>query len=169
MLDAMIEPFKSYYNELPENTLYCVGSSTVFSFVASVILARGSPLQIYQSTVSDFRHALFASGCAAAASLIHAFMTPIFNRFFGDDDQNKVQREFITFVVDVSLLKLSILSISSDIGEVAVGIRFLSLNLLKSLAYNILYGIAPIAYRTQYCHNLGLVTDPNSSSTYLVL
>lgn len=173
MLDAIIEPVKNYYNELPDNTMYCVGRSAVFSFVVSVLLKRGSPPEIFQSSLEDFRRPLFASGCAAAASLIHGLMTPFFNRLFGDDDQNKVHREFITFIVDISLVKLSILTTSGNVGEVAAKIGFGSINWFKSLVFtfsNFCDWLIPVPpYLTQYCHDWGLASDPNSSSTYLVL
>lgn len=173
MLD-IIEPFANYYNELPDNTFTCVGRSALFSFVASVILNRGTMPSIFRSSVEEFRGPLFAATCAAVASLIHGLMTPLFNKLFGDDDQNKVHRELIKNIASICLLKLSLLAVAGNVEELAARIFFIPINYLRSMplsAVDIIeaLGSPPSAGVRQWCHDWGLATAPNSSCTYFTL
>lgn len=173
MLDAIIEPIQNYYKELPDNTFTCVGRSALFSFVASVILSRGNIPRMFQSSLEDFRRPLFAATCAAVASLIHGLPTPLFNRLFGDDDQNMIHREFIKIVANVCLLKILLLAAAGNVEEMASRIIFLPANLFKSIfgtaaaVADYMAGANPAGRKILY--DLGLISDPNVSSTYVTL
>lgn len=172
MLDAIIEPFQNYYKELPDNTWTCVGRSAMFSFVASVVLARGNMPKIFQSSFEEFRYPLFAATCAAVASLIHGLMTPLFNRLFGDDDQNQYHREFIKMVIDISLLKFALLASSGYVEELALRVKMISLNWIKaSVALSCdIFDFVQVPTQTvrQWFLRYGCISEPNSSSTYFV-
>ena len=176
MLDAAIQSVQDYYNEIPDNTMVCVGTSAVFSFVVAIITHKGTSIaKVFQSSLEDFRRPLFAATCAAMASLIHGLMTPFFNRIFGDNDQNKILREVFKWWFDVSLLKLSLLTVVGDVEEISARITFVAIGFfraamaLSSDFADLFVPPTPTSPSLKpFFQRWGLL-DPNSSNSYLAV
>ena len=109
MFDAIKQGCQNYYNQIPDNSLPTIGKSAILSFTITILLSRGTLPNICNSSLEDFRRPLSSAGFAALAAVVHALTTPIFNKIFGDNNQNNFYRESIKHVFNVSLVRFAIL------------------------------------------------------------
>ena len=114
--DALTQPFRSYYHQLPENTGPSIGRSALYSFTISLLVVN----------FKSFRQPLISAGAAAAAALVHALATPFFNFVFGNNEFRWYQEGF-KLTID-ALLVHQILHLTSGGSK----IKFLSKRILKS-------------------------------------
>jgi hypothetical protein len=82
MLESIRSVCRTYYHEMPEQTLQSIGISAVYTFTyhlltMPVVKGRGYEVNLLKP--------IMAATAASLASLIHALTTPIFTFIFGDN------------------------------------------------------------------------------------
>lgn len=82
----------SYYEQIPQDTLFAIGQSAIYSFSITLLLQPSSSLV----------RPLYSAGLAALATLIYSVTNPIFNHIFQDNkyvSHREVTKYMITMVL----------------------------------------------------------------------
>lgn len=118
--DALTQPFRLYYNQLPENTGPSICKSALYSFTISLLAVNKF------ADFKSFRQPLLSAGIAAAAALVNALVTPLFNFIFGNNEVGCLQEGFKLMVNALAVHQ--ILYLTSTVGK----IKFVSQHFFKS-------------------------------------
>jgi len=162
MFDMIQQRCLSYYDEIPVDTFPTIAKSAIFSFTITIIMPRLlSNRDLRFVYIEEYTPALITAGLAAVATLVHAILSPIFNRAFGNNSQINVNQELMKYLLVTALTGVCLSYARNQ------RIRyFVSINLVKSLLY---FGVQIRPYLGHIANRLGVNSPDGSNSTYLVL
>lgn len=169
-MNVVLQTVYQYYKQIPANICMTIGKSAFFSFTVTLCLERVS-----KEAVGGYTRPLIAMGVAVMAACIHALLTPIFNVYFGNDDQVKLHQEFIKCMIEVSLIKSIVCYATADeMNLQAQKISLISINFIKSLIHTVpslVSWMDPLGASEirDYLNDMGLDTPNGQNTTFIVV